>query len=283
MVAAESVRTAAHGSGLGKRLVVGGLLAVVAILDIGAGGLVFSLMIAAGIMLVFWEWGAMHQTPVSYVLAGMAMLLAIAFFAHMGEPVVALFVLSGSMVLLLLVAFAARLPGRHWPPLGLAYAGLPGIALIWMRGEPNGLWLVLWTMGIVWATDILAYFVGRSIGGPKLWPQVSPNKTWSGLAGGMLAAALFSAIFAAWRGWPEAPLPMALAGLALAALAQAGDLLESWMKRRAGVKDSGKLLPGHGGLMDRVDGLVPVACMVALWIGLQIPARLAGIATVALP
>jgi phosphatidate cytidylyltransferase len=129
-------------------------------------------------------------------------------------------------------------------------------------------------MGLVWATDIFAYFAGRSIGGPKIWPAVSPNKTWAGLLGGMAAAALFSVVFAGVGNWSQSAITMALVGALLAVVAQAGDFLESWLKRRAGVKDSGTLLRGHGGVMDRVDGLVPVCVVVALWVGLQTPAQL---------
>jgi phosphatidate cytidylyltransferase len=124
-------------------------------------------------------------------------------------------------------------------------------------------------MGLVWMTDIFALVAGRSIGGPKLWPRVSPNKTWAGLAGGVVAAGLFSAAYGLFAGWRVGTAAMFALGAALALLAQGGDLFESWLKRRAGVKDSGRLLLSHGGIMDRVDGLVPVACAVAAWVGLN--------------
>ncbi|MGL6043523.1 MAG: phosphatidate cytidylyltransferase, partial [Sandaracinobacteroides sp.] len=153
-------------------------------------------------------------------------------------------------------------------------AGLPAVALIWLRNQPDGFALVMWTMGIVWATDVFAYFAGRAIGGPKIWPAISPSKTWAGLFGGMVAAAIFSGLFAWGAGWPVDPALQALLGAALAIVAQAGDFFESWLKRRAGVKDSGRFLAAHGGIMDRVDGLVPVACVVALWASLQAPVQL---------
>jgi phosphatidate cytidylyltransferase len=136
---------------------------------------------------------------------------------------------------------------------------------MYLRGLPSGLALTLWTLAIVWATDIGAYFAGRAIGGPKLAPRISPAKTWAGLGGGVVAAGIVGLLIAVCAG-----LPSALHWLAapLAVAAQAGDLFESWLKRRAGVKDSGRLLPGHGGALDRLDGVVPVATLIgALFAG----------------
>ena len=152
--------------------------------------------------------------------------------------------------------------GPLWYPAGFIYALLPALALLWLRERPEiGAKLVLWTMAVTWATDIFAYFAGRAIGGPKLAPAISPNKTWAGLAGGMAGATLASLLLTSSAGL-SAGLNILAPLLALAA--QGGDLFESWMKRRAGVKDSGTLLPGHGGVMDRLDGLVPVACLTFL-------------------
>jgi phosphatidate cytidylyltransferase len=159
---------------------------------------------------------------------------------------------------------ARRGRNASWLGVGLIYAGLPALALLWLRAAPDGLALVIWTMGIVWATDIFAYFAGRAIGGPKLLPSVSPKKTWAGLVGGMAGAAVASVAVANTYGWTTAPVALAFAGALLAVIAQSGDFFESWLKRRAGVKDSGSLIPGHGGVMDRVDGLIPVSCAVAL-------------------
>jgi phosphatidate cytidylyltransferase len=143
----------------------------------------------------------------------------------------------------------------------VVYVGLPVLALLSIRSHPNGLVLTLWTMALVWACDSGAFFAGRAIGGPKLAPEISPNKTWAGFIGGIASAAVFAGILY----WFFAlPLGLAIATPVLAMLAQAGDLYESHLKRRAGVKDSGNLLPGHGGLMDRLDGLVAVAPFAAL-------------------
>jgi phosphatidate cytidylyltransferase len=139
------------------------------------------------------------------------------------------------------------------------------MALDWLRADPvYGQLTIFWLFGVVWATDIGAYAAGRTIGGAKLAPRISPNKTWAGLAGGVLSAGLVGLGVAIW--FVKDPHPLALAGLsaALAVLAQLGDLGESSLKRHFGVKDSGRLIPGHGGVLDRCDGLLSTAPAVAL-------------------
>ncbi len=266
MAGAEAPAPAGRRSALVSRIVVGAFLAAVAIADVWVGGPAFTLMIAAGVGLVLWEWGTMHGTRVAWRVAGLGVLACVAMLAHVGEPVAAIAMLAGGVLLFVAISMMARHAGKRWLSTGLFYAGLPAVALIWLRQQPDGFALVMWTMGVVWATDIFAYAAGRAVGGPRIWPAVSPAKTWAGLAGGVAAAALFSALFAAWRGWGSAAVVMGLIGAGLAVVAQMGDFFESWLKRRAGIKDSGSLLGSHGGMMDRVDGLVPVACVVALWV-----------------
>ena len=151
--------------------------------------------------------------------------------------------------------------GFGWKAAGFVYALVPALALLWIRDRaPQGLELLLWIFIVTWTTDIGAYFAGRAIRGPKLAPRISPNKTIAGLVGGMISAGL------AGYAWAELmSLSAALLWLAplLALAAQAGDLFESGMKRKAGVKDSGNWLPGHGGALDRLDGLVVVATLTA--------------------
>jgi phosphatidate cytidylyltransferase len=142
----------------------------------------------------------------------------------------------------------------------MLYCGLPVLSLLLIRRQEEGLVYAFWTMALVWVTDIGAYFAGRAIGGAKLAPAISPNKTWAGLFGGIVLAALFGILMHYAYGLA---LRLTLASPALAVIAQAGDLYESWLKRRAGVKDSGNILPGHGGVLDRLDGLVPVAPVAA--------------------
>ena len=166
---------------------------------------------------------------------------------------------------------------------GGARAGLMLLGPILILGAAAGLWFIrdqlgmtvaLWVFGMVWATDIGAYFAGRAFGGARLAPAISPSKTWSGLIGGMIAALVASATIGDRGGIVGVPLWI---GLFMGLLAQMGDLAQSWMKRRAGVKDSGRLIPGHGGLFDRVDGLLPVALILgALAVAGQIAVRAAG-------
>ncbi len=149
--------------------------------------------------------------------------------------------------------------------LGGLYIGPAIAALIWLRAQPNGYRWVLLLAAIVWGGDVGAYLVGRLVGGPRLAPSISPGKTWSGAIGGTLIAVL-----AGMAVWPERLALVAPIALLLSIVAQAGDLLESAIKRRFGVKDSGRLIPGHGGLLDRLDGVLtsaPVASIVLLMFG----------------
>lgn len=183
--------------------------------------------------------------------------------------------LIGNLPFTLLVIVAALQMLREWDGLtkqegiiwrlaGLAYVALPCASILWLRMQPEGLYMVLFVLFAVWSTDIGAYFTGRKIGGAKLWAAISPKKTWAGLAGGMVSAALVAGIMSSFTPYP-ATLPEAvIIGMAIAIVGQAGDFFESWLKRRAGVKDSGKLIPGHGGILDRVDGLIFTLPLFAL-------------------
>ena len=151
--------------------------------------------------------------------------------------------------------------GATWYISGFIYALMPALALLWIRErDEHGLYLLVWTFIVTWSTDIGAYFAGRSFGKRKLAPTISPNKTVEGLFGGIAAATLLGGAWTLAMGL--GPALLALAPV-LAIAAQAGDLFESGMKRRAGIKDSGAWLPGHGGALDRLDGLVPVAVLTA--------------------
>jgi phosphatidate cytidylyltransferase len=191
--------------------------------------------------------------------------------------------LFGGTVFAVLVALIAtimylewsRMVGRWgtiWRVYGFAYCLLPAVSLLWIReraeyeGIGSGFDLLIWVFLVVWSTDIGAYFAGRAIGGPKLAPSISPNKTVAGLIGGIMAATLVAMFWVNFVNWESAAkLPSILYWLAppFAFAAQLGDLFESGLKRRAGVKDSGTWLPRHGGLLDRLDGLVPVAVLTA--------------------
>ena len=152
--------------------------------------------------------------------------------------------------------------GGVWYASGFVYALVPALALLWVRErDAHGLFLVVWMFLMTWSTDIGAYFVGRRFGRAKLAPSISPNKTIAGLYGGIAAA---TAVGGAWALLTGLGQPLLLLAPLFALAAQAGDLFESWMKRKAGVKDSGTWLPGHGGVLDRLDGLMPVAVLTAL-------------------
>lgn len=155
----------------------------------------------------------------------------------------------------------AKSPGALWMVAGVPYIAVPVLALAWLRADA-GYVPVFWLMAVVWGTDIGAYAAGRSIGGPLLAPRVSPKKTWSGLGGGVVAAFAVGAATGMALGTAWAPL--ALVSACLAVVAQAGDLAESAVKRHFGVKDASSLIPGHGGLLDRVDGIMTVAPAVVL-------------------
>lgn len=152
-----------------------------------------------------------------------------------------------------------------WPALiAYPYLVLPLVALVWLRADPGlGLAVAIWLLTTVWAIDIFAYFAGRFIGGPKLAPKISPKKTWAGLIGGMAGAIAVAVATWNWLGTGSVLALIAIA-IVLTVIEQAGDFAESALKRRAGLKDSGNLIPGHGGILDRVDGLVAVALGAAL-------------------
>jgi len=152
--------------------------------------------------------------------------------------------------------------GIAWYLGGFLYALAAAVSLLWIRERATlGFDLILWVFIVVWSTDIGAYVVGRAIGGPKLAPAISPGKTWAGFYGGVAAATLLGGAWALSTGLLFVTLLLAPL---FAVAAQGGDLFESWMKRRAGVKDSGRWLPGHGGVFDRLDGLLPVAILTAI-------------------
>lgn len=245
-------------SELGIRTAAGLAMIAVAVAAIVRGGGVFWALVAAATLAMVGEWAGLVKADRTGRLAALAaaavvLLLALPNLMMDGETVLA--ALAAGAVAAALAGRAAALGA------GLLYCLLPALALLLLRDQPAGVNLTIWTLAIVWATDIGAYFAGRSIGGRKLSPKISPNKTWAGLLGGMVSALVLGWLLV--RALHLPPLLAALGGV-LAFLAQMGDLFESWLKRRAGVKDSGRILPGHGGVLDRLDGVVPVACVIGL-------------------
>lgn len=261
---------------LRKRALSAMVLGPLAVACIWLGAEAFTGMLALAVALLAWEWVHLCGRRIR-VLPGMA--VPVAVFAAGALAVQdhvrwALIVLGIGFVAAWW--FAHRMAETLTQPAlrlacGVLYIGLAGVALIELRqdswaGRANVLFLFL----IVWASDIGAYMAGRLVGGPKLWPAVSPNKTWSGAAGG-LAAAGAVALAVAWAFDPAAPVLPVLAVAALLGVAsQGGDLLESAIKRHFHVKDSSRLIPGHGGVLDRLDGLLaaaPVAALVSFFLG----------------
>jgi phosphatidate cytidylyltransferase len=257
-------------SDLPTRFVAGVAMIAVALVATWLGGWPFRALIAAAAALMLVEWADLHRVPRlwAWVGGGLLALLLTAGAEYLYPAAEAPLIVDavtwapnwlgfGGVALLgLVLGLASR---RAAMVGGMLYVGLPAFALISL----GWVWelLVFWVFIVTWATDILAYFAGRSIGGPKLAPRISPNKTWAGLAGGVAGAALLGWLTA--RNFEMEPIFHWLGG-PMALIAQAGDLYESWVKRRAGVKDSGTLLPGHGGVLDRLDGLLAVALATTL-------------------
>ena len=240
---------------LAPRALVGVALIAIAIFGGWQGGLLFNFLISLAALLMFREWARLHPYDDTSRMLGFVGIGAAAVLSNEALIVPAL----GA-----LLATAAGYVFRHRSAaLGVLYCGIPAVALMWLRAQEQGFGLLVWTLAIVWATDIGAYFAGRTIGGPKLAPSISPSKTWAGLIGGMTASALIAGALTSLFPLPFDFALSALLGALLAVAAQVGDFYESHLKRKAGVKDSGHLLPGHGGVMDRLDGLVPVAILVA--------------------
>ncbi|WP_311270548.1 phosphatidate cytidylyltransferase [Sphingobium sp. WCS2017Hpa-17] len=248
-------------SELRTRSIVGIALIAVALGALLSGGLIFWTLLSVAGVLMQGEWGDLTgATPDQRKSAMFAVSIPLALLCPLAAGIDWPVLIAGAAAFFF-VLFTSRKPKLA---LGIPYICLPIVALLYLRGqEPYafGLLLAFWALGLVWATDIGAYFAGRSIGGPKLAPRISPSKTWAGLAGGVLAALVLGFLL---HRFADLPIQLAAASGLLAVAAQAGDLLESHMKRKAGVKDSGTLLPGHGGVMDRLDGVATAAPLAAI-------------------
>jgi len=252
------------------------VLVPLAIATAYVGGWAFAVFWGAAALGVFWEWTALVAGAArrAVLAAGATSVLLAVVLAAGGYRLVALAVLAAGMLAAAVLGPADR---RLWRAGGVPYAGAIGIAPVVLRADhEEGFLAVIFLFAVVWATDIIAYFVGRAFGGPKLMPRVSPKKTWSGALGGTLAAAL-AALAVAELGGLAGWYAIAALAVVLSVMAQGGDLFESFLKRRFGAKDSSHLIPGHGGLMDRLDGFVAagvVAALVGLARGgLDAPAR----------
>ena len=239
------------------RIVSGLLLAVVVLVATWQGGYAFDIIAAMIGVLVYYEWTTITKIAEDDRIgwaAGWVVQTLLVINMFYGHP-------HYAIGLVAIAVFAAALRSQigksnSWLAGGIFYAGFSGVSLATLRNDTNsGLVVMLFLFAVVWGTDIAAYFTGRAIGGPKLAPRISPGKTWSGAIGGaviaMIAGTLLILAFQSTFIWP-----VAVIALLLSIISQLGDLFESYIKRRFGVKDSSHLIPGHGGVMDRVDGLV---------------------------
>ena len=269
------------------RLISALILVPIVLIDIWVGQWWFAALVVFGIGAATREWvrmiGGQASKPVApvIILAMIAAALGVAFLLVPNDLVAAadraralqidvtfmLIMVIGVCALTFALGIITDVKQRVPMALGVPYLLLPAIALIWMREQPEGLRLIIYLMIVVWATDTGAYLVGRLIGGAKLAPTISPNKTWSGAIGGTLIAGLSGLAIGLWFG-SELPVVAFSLALFLAVISQFGDLLESGVKRNYAVKDSGGFIPGHGGILDRVDGLLAASVGLALFHGL---------------
>jgi phosphatidate cytidylyltransferase len=268
--------TSLSASNLALRILSAVILAPLAFLAAYLGGVPFAIFWTVAALAVLWEWITMVAGP-SYRLMFSACGGAIAvagFVAWLGRPIAALLMVG--LGALAAAIFAPR-ERRLWVTAGIGYAGALLLAAMFLRADDVlGFAGILMLFAIVWTTDILGYFAGRAFGGPKVWPAISPKKTWSGAIAGalgaMIVAIAVSGLFGSFN-----KLAIVIVALLLSVLAQLGDFFESWVKRQFGAKDSSNFIPGHGGVMDRLDGFWAAAlagCLIGLLRGgFDAPAR----------
>jgi phosphatidate cytidylyltransferase len=265
-----------RGSELVLRICSASVLVPLAIGTAYVGGWPFALFWGLAAMGVLWEWTSLvaRADQRSVLATGAASLALAVVLAVTGYLLAAVIVLAMGALGAAALALAER---RMWVAGGIPYAGALAVAPIVLRSDnENGFLAVIFLFAIVWTTDIAAYFVGRTVGGPKLMPQVSPKKTWAGALAGVVAAVVVALAIVKVAAQTDL-FSIAMLAVALSVFAQGGDLFESFLKRRFGAKDSSHLIPGHGGLMDRLDGFV-TASVVAALIGLarggfEVPGR----------
>ncbi|AZO08025.1 MULTISPECIES: phosphatidate cytidylyltransferase [unclassified Mesorhizobium] len=248
-------------SNLQQRVISAIVMAAVTLMLTWLGGLPFRLFCAAIAAVIFYEWTRMSRpTAAGGVLGLLPEALILVFIGALIAGLPALWLLLLAAILVAVAAFATRMQRTaQWEAAGLAYAALSGFALAYLRGDDHsGLVAILFLFAVVWATDIAAYFVGRAVGGPKLAPSISPGKTQSGALGGAVGGVVAGLLLGVLAGAGNL-VQLGFVALALSIVSQIGDLFESWVKRRHDCKDSSNLIPGHGGVMDRVDGLVAAA------------------------
>jgi phosphatidate cytidylyltransferase len=258
---------AAPSHNLLLRVVSAVVMAPAAVFVAWLGDWPFVVFWAVAAIAVLWEWLTLVAGPrYPFMLASSALAIAIAgLVSWRHRPISALLLVGLGAIGAAIFAPRER---RFWITAGIAYAGGMLLAPILLRADANyGLSAILLLFAVVWSTDVLAYFAGRAIGGPKLAPMISPKKTWSGAIVGTAGAIVVAVAAAGLLGGLDKGTIAAVA-LLLSVMAQLGDLLESWLKRRFGAKDASQLIPGHGGVMDRLDGFWAAAlagCVVGIF------------------
>lgn len=235
---------------LAARVVSSVLLGAVALAGAWAGHWVAAFVVAAAVVIAHLEWTNLTGDRRQHAIVFTAGLVVALLLLTAGYR------LYGVLLAAALVAAAYLSSWQLWRPAGVAYAAVLGFGLLLLRNAPrDGLLAIVFLFAVVWGTDVGAFLVGRLVGGRRLWPAVSPGKTWSGAIGGLLVGIVAGWLIAKLAGL-HAGRGIIFVSLLLAVAAEAGDLFESWVKRQFGAKDSGTLIPGHGGLLDRVDGLI---------------------------
>ncbi len=225
---------------------------------------IFFVMIAVAVALLSIEWAAMSAPGASnrMAIAVTIAVLTTLFCAHLNHfPLAWILIAPGALAVALVARSLGSGPGDG--AFGVVYIAAPCLALSWIRAQPNPISWTILLFAVVWSADIFAFLIGNALKGPKLWPRYSPNKTWAGFFGGLLGAMGAAMLTAELSTAKLSLLAAAVIGLAGGLATMAGDLLESILKRRFGVKDSGDLIPGHGGLLDRVDGLMVAVMAIA--------------------
>lgn len=264
-------------SDLPKRLLSAAVMMALALWSLFEGGWFFDVFWCACAVLIHWEWQRMVD-PVALVrrlAIGTFCLVSSALLVRFHQSDGSIFVLGcGALVLAALAPAGQRL----WHSGGVLYAGALVVAVLVLRHSIlDGFEAIVWLFALVWGTDVMAYIGGRIIGGPKLWPRVSPSKTWSGFITGISSGAIFGVVVLSLLSTSTLSiLNVFILGLCTCAVAQGGDLLKSSLKRHFGVKDSSQLIPGHGGFMDRLDGFITAAVFAAC-----VGASIAGVAAAA--
>lgn len=260
-----AVKSASVLGDLGPRLASGLIMIALALGSLFAGGAVFVGFWIMAALAMHWEWQRMTGGPhvLRRYIGGGLVILAAGVLSGLRQYDAALItILAGAILMLALTTGQTRI----WNACGIFYAGALILSVCVLRlSILSGLEAILWLFAIVWGTDIMAYFGGRLVGGPKLWPRVSPSKTWSGFLIGITSGALLG-LGVLWLLTGQFfPVSVFVLGLVTGAIAQGGDLFESAMKRRCDVKDSSHLIPGHGGAMDRLDGFIAASVFAAIF------------------